>query len=182
MNVVAPLHRVRALCTPVFNCQPPREPQIANTGTPAGLSASISRCIVRSETSRRFASSRPVSRPWACSSKRADRRRSALTYMNEVAAIMTQADIYDRLRLFSWSPHVSKPAKRLPRWIGRAELEATRKRLSQMLDELKACDCYMNMAWRPRLSMRENLGSTKSMAFRSQALERFRAAGRPFGR
>ncbi len=35
-------------------------------------------------------------------------------------------------------------------WIARAKLEGTRrKRLAQMLDELRAGDRYMNMAWRP---------------------------------
>ncbi len=33
-------------------------------------------------------------------------------------------------------------------WITRAKLEATRrKRLAQMIDELKRGDVYMNMAW-----------------------------------
>ena len=33
-------------------------------------------------------------------------------------------------------------------WIARAKLDATRrKRLDQMLDELKRGDVYMNMAW-----------------------------------
>ncbi|MEM1021029.1 MAG: YdeI/OmpD-associated family protein [Sphingomonadales bacterium] len=36
-------------------------------------------------------------------------------------------------------------------WIGRAKREETKaKRLHQMLDELKAGDVYMKMAWRPR--------------------------------
>lgn len=36
-------------------------------------------------------------------------------------------------------------------WISRAKREETRsKRLKQMLDELKAGDVYMKMAWRPR--------------------------------
>lgn len=36
-------------------------------------------------------------------------------------------------------------------WIGRAKREQTKlKRLQQMLDELKAGDVYMKMAWRPR--------------------------------
>ncbi len=36
-------------------------------------------------------------------------------------------------------------------WIARATLQATkRKRLDQMLDELKGRKRYMNMAWRPR--------------------------------
>lgn len=36
-------------------------------------------------------------------------------------------------------------------WINRAKREETkRKRLSQMLDELKAGDVYMKMAWRPK--------------------------------
>ena len=35
-------------------------------------------------------------------------------------------------------------------WISRAKREATRqKRLFQMLNELRAHDRYMNMAWRP---------------------------------
>lgn len=34
-------------------------------------------------------------------------------------------------------------------WINKAKLDATRrKRLAQMLDELKAGDVYMGMAWR----------------------------------
>ncbi|TWT11849.1 YdeI/OmpD-associated family protein [Reyranella sp. CPCC 100927] len=34
-------------------------------------------------------------------------------------------------------------------WINKAKLDATRrKRLTQMLDELKAGDVYMGMAWR----------------------------------
>ncbi len=36
-------------------------------------------------------------------------------------------------------------------WIARAKREETReKRLRQMLDELRAGDVYMKMAWRPR--------------------------------
>lgn len=36
-------------------------------------------------------------------------------------------------------------------WIGRAKRAETRKkRLGQMLEELKAGDVYMKMAWRPR--------------------------------
>ncbi len=35
-------------------------------------------------------------------------------------------------------------------WIGQAKREETiEKRLAQMLDELRAGDVYMNMAWRP---------------------------------
>lgn len=36
-------------------------------------------------------------------------------------------------------------------WIVRAKLEPTRrKRLAQMLDELRGGSLYMNMAWKPR--------------------------------
>lgn len=36
-------------------------------------------------------------------------------------------------------------------WIMRAKRDATKvRRLQQMLDELRADDTYMNMAWRPR--------------------------------
>lgn len=36
-------------------------------------------------------------------------------------------------------------------WINRAKREDTKlKRLGQMLDELRAGDVYMKMAWRPR--------------------------------
>lgn len=36
-------------------------------------------------------------------------------------------------------------------WINRAKREETkRKRLNHMLDELKAGDVYMKMAWRPK--------------------------------
>jgi len=36
-------------------------------------------------------------------------------------------------------------------WINRAKREDTRlKRLRQMLDELRAGDVYMKMAWRPK--------------------------------
>ncbi|MEM9350168.1 MAG: YdeI/OmpD-associated family protein [Pseudomonadota bacterium] len=36
-------------------------------------------------------------------------------------------------------------------WIARAKREETKsKRLNQMLDELKAGDVYMKMAWRPK--------------------------------
>lgn len=36
-------------------------------------------------------------------------------------------------------------------WINRAKREETKlKRLNQMLQELKAGDVYMKMAWRPR--------------------------------
>ena len=36
-------------------------------------------------------------------------------------------------------------------WIMRAKRDATKvRRLQQMLDELRAGDAYMNMAWRPR--------------------------------
>ena len=36
-------------------------------------------------------------------------------------------------------------------WICRAKREETKsKRLNQMIDELKAGDIYMKMAWRPR--------------------------------
>jgi uncharacterized protein YdeI (YjbR/CyaY-like superfamily) len=36
-------------------------------------------------------------------------------------------------------------------WIDRAKREETKlKRLDQMLEELKAGDCYMNMPWRQR--------------------------------
>ena len=36
-------------------------------------------------------------------------------------------------------------------WIDRAKRQETRsKRLRQMLDELRAGDVYMKMAWRPR--------------------------------
>ena len=36
-------------------------------------------------------------------------------------------------------------------WIDRAKRDETkRKRLQQMLDELRAGDTYMKMAWRPR--------------------------------
>ena len=36
-------------------------------------------------------------------------------------------------------------------WITRAKTDLTlQKRLNQMLDELEAGDCYMNMAWKPR--------------------------------
>ena len=36
-------------------------------------------------------------------------------------------------------------------WIARAKREETQaKRLRQMIDELKAGDVYMKMAWRPR--------------------------------
>lgn len=36
-------------------------------------------------------------------------------------------------------------------WISRAKREATRlKRLQQMLDELRAGDAYMKMAWRAK--------------------------------
>ncbi|MDJ0994033.1 MAG: YdeI/OmpD-associated family protein [Dinoroseobacter sp.] len=36
-------------------------------------------------------------------------------------------------------------------WINQAKRQETKlKRLKQMLDELKAGDIYMNMAWRPR--------------------------------
>src|SRR5947209_15999486 len=47
------------------------------TGTPAAESASMSRCIVRSETSSRPASPRAVMRPWSCNSRRIETRRSA---------------------------------------------------------------------------------------------------------
>ncbi len=37
-------------------------------------------------------------------------------------------------------------------WINRAKRDETRqKRLTQMLNELKAGDVYMKMAWRPKL-------------------------------
>lgn len=41
-------------------------------------------------------------------------------------------------------------------WIGRAKREDTReRRLQQMIDELRAGDAYMKMAWRPRPGSRE---------------------------
>src|SRR5581483_6430856 len=59
------------------SCQPPCAPRNANTGTPEVLSDSMSRCTVRSETSSRRASSRPVRRPCACSNNNIESRRSA---------------------------------------------------------------------------------------------------------
>jgi hypothetical protein len=59
------------------SCQPPCAPRNANTGTPAALRASRSRCTVRSDTASRSANTRPGSLPCACRSKRTDSKRSA---------------------------------------------------------------------------------------------------------
>ena len=82
---------------PSSSCHPPRAPRSANTGTPAMLSASMSRCTVRSETSRRCDISRPVSLPFASRRRSAERRRSAFIAFDGAAAIMTRSDIYPRL-------------------------------------------------------------------------------------
>src|ERR1039458_6306050 len=52
-------------------------PRSATTGTPAPLSASMSRRMVRSETSRRLARSRAVTRRCTCSRRWMESRRSA---------------------------------------------------------------------------------------------------------
>jgi len=60
---------------------------------------------------------------------------------------MTQAVIYDPVRSLS----AGRFQNDYLGWISRARREDTRqKRLSQMLNELRAHDCYMKMAWRPR--------------------------------
>src|SRR5579871_659734 len=57
--------------------QPPPLPRSAVTGTPATLKASMSRWMVRSETSRRLANSRAVVRRLTWSNSRMETRRSA---------------------------------------------------------------------------------------------------------
>src|SRR5215469_5690145 len=80
---------------------PPRDPRRANTGTPAALSASISRWMVRSETSSRSANSRPVSWPRLCNNRMVDSKRSdfiAAPGPEINSGIMTQRVIYEPVR------------------------------------------------------------------------------------
>src|SRR5262249_18577159 len=79
------------------SCHPPRAPRRAKTGTPAALSASMSRWTVRIDTSSRRASWAPVRRPRDCRSSSADRSRSALMGVHDRGSgIMTLSDIYGR--------------------------------------------------------------------------------------
>src|SRR5882724_11183685 len=73
--------------------QPPPLPRSAKTGTPAPLRASMSRWMVRSETSRRFANSAAVMRRWTCKSSMMETSRSALISRPQIGLLQGRGHV-----------------------------------------------------------------------------------------